>query len=262
MSQIELTEGRKQRGQVSLMFLNQYTSEPDDVLFSMLTEDNAQVRTAAASILGERKLESAVEPLCTALAIERALYSRLAICEALVSIDEPAIDPLIALLGKIGSNQHRELPQKGFYKRSYPLPRDITARILIRMGLPVLEKLEPVLPTMERNSILEAIDVIGHISNQHADGQCLASLLALYDDFRDDDLMMWKILRAFQAFSQQQVTDILLQVIGSSGIAALRWEAVRSLGLQDRAFDRQLLVGLKNDGDNEIRNLINYFFSM
>jgi HEAT repeat protein len=261
MSQIEIEEGRKRRGQVSREFINQYTSESKDALIALLGNENAQVRTAVATVVGEQKLESAVQPLCTALTIEKALYSRLAICDALVAIGEPAIDPLINLLGEIGSNQHHQLPQKGFYKRSYPLPRDIAARILIRMGLPVLKKIEPILQTRERLKKLEAIDVIGHISNQFATDQCLATLLALYVASKDDDLIQWKIVGSFQAFPHQQVTDILMHVIRNSTVAPLRWEAVRSLGLQDREYDKRLLLVLQNDVDEEVRNLSKRFLT-
>ena len=260
MSRIDRDDGRKQRGQVSHELITEFAGKSDEALITMLKDKNAQLRTAAATLLGERKFESAVQPLCIALTKEKALYSRLAICEALVLMGEAAIGPLIDLLGKIGSNQHRALPEKGFYKRSYPLPRDIAARTLIRMGIPVLQKIAPVLRAGDRAQILEAIDVIGDISNQYMNDHCLGPLLAVYEDSSDDDLMQWKILRSFQAFPDQRVTDILLQVIQYSAIAPLRWEAVRSLGLQQRKFDRQFLVSLQNDEDVEMRKLRDLFF--
>ena len=251
---------RKRRGQVSCEIITQYKSEANEVLISLLSNRSAQARTAAATILGKRKSEIAIQSLCAALMTEKALYTRLAICEALASIGEAAIDPLINLLGKIGSNQHCELPQKGFYKRSYPLPRDIAARTLIRMGLPVLNYVEPVLQTGERIQILEAVDVIGHISNRYGNDQCLESLLALYGASVSDDLLRWKLLRSFQAFPHPQVTDILLQVIGTSTVSSLRWEALRSLGLQEREFDRQILVELHKDGDRENQRVVDFYF--
>jgi HEAT repeat protein len=261
MSQVEKKKGREQRGEVSRELVMQFIEESDDSLIAMLADGQAQKRTMAAILLGERKYESAIQALCSALVCEKALYTRLAICEALVSIGDPAIDPLISLLGKIGGNQHCKLPERGFHKRSFPLPRDIAARTLIRMGLPVLERIAPVLRAGDRVQILEAIDVIGHLSNQFEDDQCLASLLVLYESCAGDDQIRWKILRAFQAFPHPQVTDILLHVSSTGTIAPLRWEAVRSLGFQDREYDKRLLSVLQNDEDEEVRILSKLFLT-
>jgi hypothetical protein len=261
MNQHSNQQHRVQRGEVTSHFLSQFDHHSNELLISMLADHQAQARTAAAKILGKHRCEPAVAPLCEALIQENALYTRLAICEALAAIGEPAINPLLELLGQIGNNQHRILPEKAFYKKSYPLPRDIAARILVRMHEVVLVKIEPILLNENRLQVLEAVDVIGHLSNRYQNNQCLNTLLVLYENSKDDTLLQWKILRAFQSFADQLVTDQLLQVIKSSAAAPLRWEAVRSLALQQRNFDKDILQFLRNDTDDEIRHLLSLFFA-
>ncbi|MBI9049151.1 MAG: hypothetical protein JEZ00_07020 [Anaerolineaceae bacterium] len=255
-----ISGNRIKRGEVSAEFVEPFRNRSVESLTELLASSNAQERTSVAMILGERQCESAIEPLCQALSIEGALYSRLAICEALIAIGLPAIVSVIELLGKIGINQHKALPQKGFYKKSYPLPRDIAARTLIRMGTPVLECLAFVLTDGTRNQKLEALDVIGHISFQHKVTHSLRFLLELYFQNQDDPLLQWKIIRVFQAFPEEEVTDLLIGVAISKTEPALRWEAVRSLSMQKRKINPQLIENLRIDSDAEVRQLMDLFF--
>ncbi len=72
---------------------------------------------------------------------------------------------MIEIIGDIGSNHEVSIPKKPFKKSSYPLPRDIVARILIRLGKPIINDLmrciegEP-----NEKKIEQAIDVLGHVS--------------------------------------------------------------------------------------------------
>jgi hypothetical protein len=74
-----------------------------------------------------------VTELCRQLAVEKKLYTKIALCESLAARAELSIEPLIELLGRIGKNQETKIPERGFYKVSYPLPRDIAARIICRL---------------------------------------------------------------------------------------------------------------------------------
>ena len=77
---------RKKRGQ---------TTEKDDGLFNKLSEiklikllldKDPQKRTSAAKLLGKRRSIYAIVPLCSQLKQEKALYSKIAISEALGEI--------------------------------------------------------------------------------------------------------------------------------------------------------------------------------
>jgi hypothetical protein len=77
--------------------------------------------------------------------MKKKLYTKIAICEAIEAYGVSSLPYLVPLLGKIGNNQHKKA---GFYdldKKSYPLPRDIAARIIIRIGEPALPLLEDIL---------------------------------------------------------------------------------------------------------------------
>ena len=62
-----------------------------------------------------------------ALKTEKKLYPKIELSELLCSCGQPAIKALIKQLGKIGNNQHKQIPNKQFQKKSYPLPRDLAA---------------------------------------------------------------------------------------------------------------------------------------
>ncbi|MCD4651506.1 MAG: HEAT repeat domain-containing protein [Candidatus Cloacimonetes bacterium] len=95
---------------------NLFAGKSDIDLISLLQSNNPKERTSSTTILGQRKSEKAISALCEQLAIEKALYSKIAISEALGEIGKPAISMLIKYLGEIGSNQHKTLPRKIFNK--------------------------------------------------------------------------------------------------------------------------------------------------
>jgi hypothetical protein len=68
-------------------------------------------------------------------------------------------------LGTIGKNRHNKIEIIDIHKKSYPLPRDIVGRILIRIGPQVFPELKRItLEDKNINQTMEAIDVIGHIT--------------------------------------------------------------------------------------------------
>src|SRR3989339_1201627 len=153
-----------QRGFVDDEFVKSFANKNIKELITLLQSNVPQERTAAAKILGAKKEKSAIKHLCLALEKEKSLYSKISISNALSNIGEAAIPSLIKLLGKIGNNQHKAPPAKPFRKKSYPLPRDIAARTIIRIGETALPYLEECLIVGSEAQISEAIDAIGHIA--------------------------------------------------------------------------------------------------
>jgi hypothetical protein len=137
----------------------------------------------------------------------------------------------LELRGYVSKNQHYDLPVKPFKKDNYPLPRDIVARILVNIGISVIPDLINNCKTLSRIQILEAIDVLGHISFYTKEKSSLAQLLKLYNDNKDDNVMRWKLLRSFSAFDDDAVKMILSNTIKESSIKAHLWEAKRSIRL-------------------------------
>lgn len=221
---------RQKRGFASADFTAQLIGLSDEQLIILCAGMDVQKRTASAKLLGTRQCEKAVPILCERLKNEHALYPRIAVSEALGAIGVCALPSLIMLLGQIGNNQHRSLPERGFNKKSFPLPRDIAARTIVKMGAPALPALEKVIINGERRQILEAMDCIGHIAFYCHNLCSLPVLLAAIVHHKDDDLVKWKIVRALQSFPNHEVKQILNNIICTSCVPALRLEAVRSLG--------------------------------
>jgi HEAT repeat protein len=259
---LDKTAARIRRGQ---------TSPQDDVLFASLSDPellawidhpDPQKRTSAVRLLGVRKSTNAVPYLCERLKQEPALYTRIAISEALGAIGVPAISGLIGLLGKVGSNQHDGLPEKGFHKKSYPLPRDIAARTLIKIGPPALKPLEAVVLGNERASVLESIDAIGHIAFYTGDLRSEAVLRSAYQKYQADPVVTWKIVRAFQAFPSENVRGLLETILASNPYPALRWEAVRSLGQQGYKASTEVGGYIQQDPHPEVQAMARIFLKI
>jgi hypothetical protein len=257
---IDKTTARISRGQASRQADSLFSSLSNQELLDLLNDVDASKRTSAARQLGQRKNTESVPLLCKHLKTETALYTRIAISEALGAIGEPAILELIGLLGKVGNNQHSELPEKGFYKKSYPLPRDIVARIIIKIGCSALKPLEKVVLEADRAGVLEAIDAIGHIAFYEGDLSSESVLLMAYQKYHSDIVVLWKIVRAFQAFPTAGVRRVLETIICSNRYPELRWEAVRSLGQHGGEIRGEVMTCVQRDPCDEVREMARLFF--
>jgi len=249
----------EKRGLTTREFDNNYNTLSDEELIELLLDNSAQKRTASANLLNYRKCTSAILPLCEALIKEKALYSKLSICYALERLGTEVLPFLIPLLGRVGNNRHEKLPEAGFYKKSYPLPRDIVARIIIRIGPPALIYLRPVLVSGSRIAVLEAIDAAGHISFYSKNDLLKSDLANLYNKNPQDELMIWKILRAFQGINSGEINTILEEVIYYSKIPVHRWEAARSLALNGGLTGVKVKQFLLADSDAELRKIAERF---
>ncbi|MFH1288119.1 MAG: HEAT repeat domain-containing protein [bacterium] len=238
---------------------NPFISKSDNELIYLLKSNNPKERTSAAIILGQKKAKKAISTLCEQLKNEKALYSKIAISEALGEIGKPAIDELIKYLGKIGTNQHKALPKNIFNKWSYPLPRDIIARTICKIGNSVLADLNKVLAKGNKKQIYEAVDAIGFISFYSEDRTSFEILEKLLQKYNDDEILKWKITRALSAFPSKESEKVLLNMLKTSKGPELKWEAIRSLGLICKKVPEELLIA-KNDENNNIRKM--FFFAI
>ncbi len=260
MNKLKTTDiAAEKRGFTTKEFDNTFNLLSDGELIKLLADNSAQKRTAAANLLNYRKCSSAICPLCDALKMEKALYSKISICNALAGFGTEALPFLIPLIGVIGNNRHENLPAAGFYKKSYPLPRDIVARIIIRIGEPALTFLREVLLSGSRKAVLEAIDAAGHISFYSKNDLLKSDLANLYNKNPQDELMIWKILRAFQGINSGEINTILEEVIYYSKIPVHRWEAARSLALNGGLTGVKVKQFLLADSDAELRKIAERF---
>ena len=123
-------------------------------------------------------------------------------------------------------------------KKSYPLPRDIVARILSNIGIEALSELKTCLQSDNRDAILEGVDAVGFITFYNTNDLCLDDLFNLTQKYKKDDLMMWKLLRCLQSFESKKSREILTDYLNSS-IKQLSWEARRSISQLDRKLEEK-----------------------
>ena len=222
---------RRERGEVAQADIDPYLLMPTDELLCQLRLPTPTIRTCAATVLGNHKELKVVAALCQQIKIEKKLYCRIAISDSLVNIGSLSIQPLLALLGKVEHNQETDIPRKGFNKTSYPLPRDIAARTLCRMGGGILPEVFGFLENDRQPFELEqAIDVIGHIvytDKLKIDSKILIRISETYSEF---PMIQFKITRCFSGFTDNQAKQFLYNRLKSSDLG-FQFEAARSLVL-------------------------------
>jgi hypothetical protein len=126
---------RRERGEVNEADITHFASFDEPELLFLFHSKIPVERSCAAIHLRKYQSPTVVDRLCHQLAIEKKLYTEIALCETLAECAELSIEPLVGLLGRIGKNQETKIPETGFYKVSYPLPRDIAARTICRLGI-------------------------------------------------------------------------------------------------------------------------------
>jgi HEAT repeat protein len=245
---------RQKRGQIESSLLIAFATLSDKELANLLQSELSTERTVGATLLGERKAKEFVVNLCDALRIEKAIYSRIAICEALESIGKESIEPLSRLLGKIGKNQEIKLPEKYFEKKSYPLIRDIVARTLIRIGEPAIDKLIELSMTKDKYLLSQIIDTLGGLLHATGDLRILDRLTIIFEENRQNELLLWKTIRAFSAIESKETTRLIMPFLKHSQ-SAIRWETIRTLGLIAN-YEKEILAEIETfttDSNEQIK---------
>ena len=224
-------QDRKKRGQISSEELEAYVEFEAEYLIEMLNSDSPQERTIAATILGNRKDKKGILPLCDSLKKEKALYSRIAMSEALGKMGETAVPPLIKLLGKIGNNQEKELPEKYFKKKSFPLARDMAVRTIIKIGKSATPYLIEVVEKQDDYTLQQAVDALGGISAKTGDKSALPVLINGLEKHSDNEITLWKIIRSLSGFKHSsEALPPLLNILENDYDAAIIWESARTIG--------------------------------
>ncbi|MFL0196860.1 HEAT repeat domain-containing protein [Clostridium sp. WILCCON 0269] len=227
---VEKSIGRQKRGQVSIEEIERFNEVSVEELKGLLNSKEPKERTIGATLIGKRKCIDLVLVLCSALENEKLLYPRIAISEALGEIGEPTVASLVSLLGKIGNNQEKELPLKYFNKRSYPLPRDIVSRTLIKVGKSAITELINKIKINDGFETQQAIDALGGIVNNTNDKRALSIMLESLDTYSNNKVTVWKIIRALSGFRFIEAVIQLMRTYESSNEPAIRWESIRSIG--------------------------------
>lgn len=181
-----------------------YESLNDQELKTLLTSPISVQRTIAARLIKAGIQVDMIDALCQALLVEKKLYTKIDICGSLSAFGIDALPYLTPMLGCIGNNQHKAIHPEKFKKKSFPLPRDIVARTIIRIGAPAVPFLLKAIGNNNFKQTCEAIDALGYICFYNAFPGCYNELISCYQTWKDNDLMVWKIVRAMRSFSESE----------------------------------------------------------
>ncbi len=187
---------------------------PDNYQYSMpqklelLQNKDPQQRTLAARLLANSDNYKVIAALCKALEKEKSLYTKLEICKTLATCKDKALLCLIPILGQIGHNQHKVPDTKPWKKKSFPLPRDIVARIMIRMGEKALPALECTINLDDPTIVSEALDAYGFVNFYAKKIPCTILLDKCRERFASNALILWKIKRIIKAFPELGIADV------------------------------------------------------
>lgn len=224
----------RSRGKITSEDLQQYSNHTKIELLEMLKSKEAYKRTIAVKILSEKYdlTDDLMHLFLHTLKQEKKLYTKIELCDALSKGDVQSAKIMVEYLGQIGNNQHTELPTNGFNKKSYPLPRDIIARTLAHMKEDILPVLMDVLKTNNIPAIREVIDAIGFIcfyNKIHFNTQIVDELILCLNENYNDDIIRWKLVRAFESFNDINLIHILMEIKQNDSQLVIRNEAKRSL---------------------------------
>jgi len=228
------------RGYVTLEESKNFDSLNKSNLIELTGSNEAYLRTVGVNLLSNKYEldEKMVNLFCTILSHEKKLYTKIELCKALSKTSVDSIGIMFSYLGIIGNNQYKDLPKRFFNKKSYPLPRDIIARTFAHMNIEVLPELVTVLKSNNINAIREIIDSIGFISFYNASSfsqEVLQDLILCFNKYIDDDIIRWKIIRAFESFNSRVIMDILTDAYENDPIEIIRYEAKRSLSILNKS---------------------------
>ena len=227
----------RNRGCASDTDLQQLAFADDETLLGLLHSGTPVQRTAAATLLATRPVGKTAAFFTAALATlqtETRLYTRLALCSALQQGGPAAAQQMVPFLGKIGNNQYQTPPAHASQKKSYPLPRDIIARSLARMGTDALPALLAVLRQGTDVQVSEALDAVGFLLFYQpgpAPQTALKAVLGTLQRYPGNDLVLWKCAGCLCAFGDTQSTTLLQNLAAQVASPAVRAQAARSLRL-------------------------------
>lgn len=206
-------------------------------LLNLLKSDKPNERSIASFLLGVKfnvNNKEIYKSLIDALLNESALYARIEISKVLEKGDCSVAEYMVNFLAKIGNNQYKKLPKKVSKKVSYPLPRDIIARILGKMDKSNFSVLLSSLDSCVADQITELLDAIGFMVFYNPNLAILENLkpiLGVLDKHEDNILIVWKVCMVLSAFPLDESVFILNKIKFHYGVDLILLEVERSLNL-------------------------------
>ncbi|TPR40632.1 hypothetical protein [Apilactobacillus micheneri] len=228
----------KSRGKINTYYYNKHkNNDYNDLLSNMVSKDlDDGIKTANIRILGKyfdqyEKILS--KRLFTIIKEGCPLYTKIEIQKVLSNGTKITADLLISYLGHIGNNQHLKIPSKTSKKKTYPIARDICARILQKMDKIAVHEIyskikEGCLSYSEKS---EALDVLGYcIFHNNSLGTSRLLKTIIKEKNSCNILCKWKSIRALSAFKHNDfVKEYLNSLYIKSNSNEIKSEIKRSL---------------------------------
>ena len=226
----------QKRGYIQKDDLLPYQNYSYSDLLKLLDSNLPYQRTCAIQLLVTKfsLTEELTSLFLNKLVNEKSLYTKIALCDALATGTVEAVSLMLPYLGKIGSNQYRELPVTPSKKKSFPLPRDIIARTLGNMSPSIISILDQAIQTVNENQLSELLDGYGMLIFYHpelATTQRFQNIKQLILTHDESSLITYKAILCLSAFPLLENEEFLVQIISSVQTLILRKEAERSLKL-------------------------------
>lgn len=227
------------RGKIDESYYFKHKSESYAFLLSELL--NARVpstrKTAIVRIMGIKFFKSnekKLSPILLDLLVQGCpLYTKIEIQSVLSTGSEYTANLLVSKLGSIGHNQHLVVPSRTSGKSTYPIARDICARILQKMDdvsvRCICSKFKENTLTDFKKS--EALDVLGYciFHNNHLKNDEILQLI-INETKSDNTVCRWKAIRALSGFKGNVfVINHLREIYNENNFPVINFEIARSL---------------------------------
>lgn len=206
-------------------------------LLNLLKSDKPNERSIASFLLSVKfnvNNKEIYTSLIEVLLNESALYTRIEISKVLENGDCSVAEYMVNYLAKIGNNQYKKLPKKVSKKVSYPLPRDIIARILGKMDKANFFVLIHSLTKCTTEQLHELVDSVGFMIFYNPSLVNLENfniIIDLFNKYKDDEIMVWKLITVLSAFKINESKHFLLKIKNNFSNNVLVLECERSLSL-------------------------------
>ena len=238
-------EDLRKRGFITTEDIINFQHCTNSELILLINSQNSVERSVAINLLSNRfhtEDLDFVKILLERLCVEKCLYTKIEICNALEKGSIKTAEQMVAYLGCIGKNQHICLPEKVSQKKSYPLPRDIIARSLGRMDFRILPVLFDVLNSNDEVKISEVVDAIGFLffyNPDYANKHFFGAIIDTLNKYSESNLIVWKCVCCLSSFRTQGSIEVLNQILNNSKNDIIKYEAKRSLKLIESLFEEE-----------------------
>ena len=230
-------EDLKIRGYIDDIIINYNLNKEE--LNELLESRDAYNRSIAIRILSNNNINDCqlTKKMLEKLSNEKALYTKIEICNYLEKGNQETVKLMIEYLGLIGKNQYKEIPPLPSKKISYPLPRDIIARTLGRMDKNIINLLFEFLEKKDIYKIREIIDSIGFMIFYNTELDILNNfniIKNIIEEYEFDKLILWKCITCLSAFKREESINLLLKLKAKEKNNTILLEIDRSLNIIEK----------------------------